>query len=189
MIDSTLLSRIQFGFTMTAHIIYPSISIGVVTFLVIFEGLYLATRNKIYLAICKFWTKIFALTFGMGVVSGIVMEFQFGTNWRLPEKGSILGALFTYEVLTILLNLVFLVSCWLASRASILALLCDLYGRIWYFYRRLWSLHHGCKPLTVIDSENAASWLRMVGGMLFLIHQYLDLPICSSCYITQHSSF
>ena len=81
MIDSTLLSRIQFGFTMTAHIIYPSISIGIVTFLVIFEGLYLLTRNKIYLAICKFWTKIFALTFGMGVVSGIVMEFQFGTNW------------------------------------------------------------------------------------------------------------
>ena len=102
MIDSTLLSRIQFGFTMTAHIIYPSISIGVVTFLVIFEGLYLATRKKIYLAICKFWTKIFALTFGMGVVSGIVMEFQFGTNWGgFPEKvGSILGALFTYEVLT-----------------------------------------------------------------------------------------
>ena len=102
MIDSTLLSRIQFGFTMTAHIIYPSISIGIVTFLVIFEGLYLLTRNKIYLAICKFWTKIFALTFGMGVVSGIVMEFQFGTNWGgFPEKvGSILGALFTYEVLT-----------------------------------------------------------------------------------------
>lgn len=100
--DSTLLSRIQFGFTMTAHIIYPSISIGVVTFLVIFEGLYLYTRDKIYLSICKFWTKIFALTFGMGVVSGIVMEFQFGTNWGgFSEKvGSILGALFTYEVLT-----------------------------------------------------------------------------------------
>lgn len=100
--DSTLLSRIQFGFTMTAHIIYPSISIGLATFLVIMEGYYLLTGKKVYLAICKFWTKIFALTFGMGVVSGIVMEFQFGTNWGgFPEKvGSILGALFTYEVLT-----------------------------------------------------------------------------------------
>lgn len=100
--DATLLSRIQFGFTMTAHIIYPSISIGIVTFLVFMEGTYLYTKNKIYLSICKFWTKIFALTFGMGVVSGIVMEFQFGTNWGgFPEKvGPILGVLFTYEVLT-----------------------------------------------------------------------------------------
>ena len=100
--DATLLSRIQFGFTMTAHIIYPSISIGIVTFLVIMEAVYLYTGDKIYLSICKFWTKIFALTFGMGVVSGIVMEFQFGTNWGgFPEKvGPILGVLFTYEVLT-----------------------------------------------------------------------------------------
>lgn len=100
--DSTLLSRIQFGFTMTAHIIYPSVSIGIVTFLVIMEALYLRTGRKVYLSICKFWTKIFALTFGMGVVSGIVMEFQFGTNWGgFPDKvGPILGALFTYEVLT-----------------------------------------------------------------------------------------
>ena len=100
--DATLLSRIQFGFTMTAHIIYPSISIGIVTFLVLMEGMYLYTKDMIYLSICKFWTKIFALTFGMGVVSGIVMEFQFGTNWGgFPEKvGPILGVLFTYEVLT-----------------------------------------------------------------------------------------
>lgn len=100
--DSVLLSRIQFGFTMTAHIIYPSISIGIAAFLVIFEGVYLYTRDKIYLSICKFWTKIFALTFGMGVVSGIVMEFQFGTNWGgFPDKvGPVLGALFVYEVMT-----------------------------------------------------------------------------------------
>ena len=81
MIDAVILSRIQFGFTMTAHILYPSVSIGVVSFLVIMEGLFLWTRNILYLSICKFWSKIFALTFGMGVVSGIVMEFQFGTNW------------------------------------------------------------------------------------------------------------
>ena len=102
MLDATLLSRIQFGFTMTAHIVYPSMSIGIVTFLVLMEARYLATGNKHYLNICKFWTKIFALTFGMGVVSGIVMEFQFGTNWGgFSEKvGPLLGALFTYEVLT-----------------------------------------------------------------------------------------
>ncbi|MEC8064000.1 MAG: cytochrome ubiquinol oxidase subunit I [Pseudomonadota bacterium] len=102
MLDATLLSRIQFGFTMTAHIVYPSISIGIVSFLVLMEARYLATGDKHFLNICKFWTKIFALTFGMGVVSGIVMEFQFGTNWGgFSEKvGPLLGALFTYEVLT-----------------------------------------------------------------------------------------
>ena len=102
MFDATLLSRIQFGFTMTAHIVYPSISIGIVSFLVLMEACYLYTGDKHYLSICKFWTKIFALTFGMGVVSGIVMEFQFGTNWGgFSEKaGPLLGALFTYEVLT-----------------------------------------------------------------------------------------
>ena len=102
MFDATILSRIQFGFTMTAHILYPSVSIGIVSFLVIMEGFYLATKNPMYLSICKFWSKIFALTFGMGVVSGIVMEFQFGTNWGgfSQKVGPILGALFTYEVLT-----------------------------------------------------------------------------------------
>lgn len=102
MLDATLLSRIQFGFTMTAHIVYPSISIGLASFLVLMEACYLSTGNKHYRTICQFWTKIFALTFGMGVVSGIVMEFQFGTNWGgFSEKvGPLLGALFTYEVLT-----------------------------------------------------------------------------------------
>lgn len=102
MLDATLLSRIQFGFTMTAHIVYPSISIGVITFLVYIEGLYLLTKKSIYLTIAKFWTKIFALTFAMGVVSGIVMEFQFGTNWAgfAQKTGPLLGAIFTYEVLT-----------------------------------------------------------------------------------------
>ena len=102
MLDTALLSRIQFAFTMTAHIIYPSISIGLVTFITFLEARYLYTKNAMYLNACKFWTKIFALTFGMGVVSGIVMEFQFGTNWGgfAYQAGPLLGALFTYEVLS-----------------------------------------------------------------------------------------
>ena len=72
------------------------------TFIAIFEGMWMKTKNPHYLAICKFWTKILALTFGMGIVSGIVMEFQLGTNWShfTHAVGSVLGALFTYEVLT-----------------------------------------------------------------------------------------
>ncbi|WP_299005983.1 cytochrome ubiquinol oxidase subunit I [uncultured Shewanella sp.] len=97
-----ILSRIQFAFTVSFHILFPAFSIGLSAFLMIFEGVWLITKNDKYLTIVKFWTKVFALTFGMGVVSGIVMEFQFGTNWSgfAKEVGPVLGALFTYEVLT-----------------------------------------------------------------------------------------
>lgn len=100
--DTELLSRIQFATTISFHILFPAFSIGLVTFLAIMEGLWLKTKNPHYLNICKFWTKIFALTFGMGVVSGIVMEFQLGTNWSGYTKivGPVLGPLFVYEVLT-----------------------------------------------------------------------------------------
>jgi len=102
LLDTAILSRIQFAFTVSFHILFPSMSIGLVTFLAVMEGVYLKTKDVKYLRICKFWTKIFALTFGMGVVSGIVMEFQFGTNWAGFSHivGPVLGALFTYEVLT-----------------------------------------------------------------------------------------
>ncbi len=101
-IDTEFLSRIQFAFTITFHILFPTFSIGLATFLGIMEGAWLKTKNPLYLRICKFWIKIFALTFGMGVVSGIVMEFQLGTNWAgfTHAVGPVLGALFTYEVMT-----------------------------------------------------------------------------------------
>ena len=102
MLSTVVLSRLQFAFTISAHILFPAFSIGLSTFLAIMEGVWLKTKNPVYLAICKFWTKVFALTFGMGVVSGIVMEFQLGTNWSgfTATVGDVLGALFTYEVLT-----------------------------------------------------------------------------------------
>jgi len=97
-----ILSRIQFGFTISFHILFPAFSIGLVTFIAVMEGIWLKTRNSHYLSICKFWTKVLALTFGMGIVSGIVMEFQLGTNWSgfTHTVGNVLGVLFTYEVLT-----------------------------------------------------------------------------------------
>lgn len=102
MLLSTDISRIQFAFTISFHILFPSFSIGLATFLLIMETRWIATKNIIYLNICKYWTKIFALTFGMGIVSGLVMEFQLGTNWSGYTKavGPVLGSLFTYEVLT-----------------------------------------------------------------------------------------
>lgn len=102
MVDTLLLSRFQFAFTISFHILFPAFSIGLAVFLATMEGIWLKTKNPEYLSICKFWVQIFALTFGMGVVSGIVMEFQLGTNWAGFTKlvGGVLGPLFTYEVMT-----------------------------------------------------------------------------------------
>ena len=101
-IDPVLLSRIQFTFLITFHIIFPSFTIGLAAWLAVIEGLSQATGRPIYRRLFDFWLKIFALSFGMGVVSGIVMAFQFGTNWSiLAEKtGSIQGPLLGYEAFT-----------------------------------------------------------------------------------------
>lgn len=96
------LARIQFAFTVSFHIIFPAITIGLASFLAVLEGLWLKTRNKDYLTLFHFWSKIFAVNFAMGVVSGLVMAYQFGTNWSFFSDfaGSITGSLLTYEVLT-----------------------------------------------------------------------------------------
>lgn len=97
-----ILSRIQFGFSIGFHILFPTLNLGLAVFLVIMEFFWLKTKNPIYFEICKLWTKIFALTFGMGVVSGIVLAYQIGTNFGpfITEFGNVLGALFAYETLT-----------------------------------------------------------------------------------------
>ncbi|AUG53399.1 cytochrome ubiquinol oxidase subunit I [Thalassospira marina] len=102
MLDPEILARVQFAFTMAFHIIFPSLTIGLASFLLVLEALWLRTGNDTYLSLYKFWTKIFALAFGMGVVSGIVMSYQFGTNWGPFAKlsGPIIGPLMAYEVLT-----------------------------------------------------------------------------------------
>lgn len=96
------LARIQFAFTVSFHIIFPAITIGLASFLAVLEGLWLKTRNPDYIKLFHFWSKIFAVNFGMGVVSGLVMAYQFGTNWSFFSDfaGSVTGPLLTYEVLT-----------------------------------------------------------------------------------------
>lgn len=96
------LARIQFGFTVSFHIIFPAITIGLAAFLAVLEGLWLWKKDNAYLDLYHFWSKIFAVNFAMGVVSGLVMAYQFGTNWSFYSQfaGSITGPLLTYEVLT-----------------------------------------------------------------------------------------
>ena len=81
-----LLSRLQFAFTISYHIIFPSFTIGLAAWLTILEGLHMATDRPVYIRVFSFWLKIFGVAFGLGVVSGVVMAFEFGTNWsRLSE--------------------------------------------------------------------------------------------------------
>ncbi|WHU41637.1 cytochrome ubiquinol oxidase subunit I, partial [Pseudomonas fulva] len=96
------LARIQFAFTVSFHILFPAITIGLASYLAVLEGLWLKTDRQVYRDLYHFWSKIFAVNFGMGVVSGLVMAYQFGTNWsRFSEfAGSVTGPLLTYEVLT-----------------------------------------------------------------------------------------
>ncbi|MCE7657710.1 cytochrome ubiquinol oxidase subunit I [Vibrio fluvialis] len=96
------LARIQFAFTVSFHIIFPAITIGLASFLAVLEWRWMKTDNPVYKNLYHFWCKIFAVNFGMGVVSGLVMSYEFGTNWaRFSDfAGSVTGPLLTYEVLT-----------------------------------------------------------------------------------------
>jgi cytochrome d ubiquinol oxidase subunit I len=89
-IDAVLLARAQFAFTMAFHIIFPAFTIGLASYLAVLEGLWLWTGRDVFLNLFKYWLKIFAIAFGMGVVSGIVMSYQFGTNcsaWAASARG------------------------------------------------------------------------------------------------------
>ncbi|WP_416409684.1 cytochrome ubiquinol oxidase subunit I [Agrobacterium rosae] len=96
------LARIQFAFTVSFHFIFPAFSIGTASYLAMLNGLWLWKRDPAYLKLFEYWKPIFATTFGMGVVSGIVMSYQFGTNWALfaQKVGPVIGPLMGYEVMT-----------------------------------------------------------------------------------------
>lgn len=100
-LDALMLARIQFAFTISAHIIFPAFTIGLASYLAVLNGLWLVTGREVYLSLFDYWKKIFAVAFGMGVVSGVVMTYQFGTNWSVfsDRTGPVLGPLMAYEVL------------------------------------------------------------------------------------------
>lgn len=101
-LDPILLARIQFAFTVSFHILFPAFTIGLASWLAVVEWRWLKTGNALYREIYRQWVKIFAVTFGMGVVSGVVLSYQFGTNWSIfsDRVGNVLGPLLGFEVLT-----------------------------------------------------------------------------------------
>ncbi len=100
--DALFLARAQFAFTISFHIVFPAFSIGLASYLAVLEALWLKTGREVYLNLFRYWLKIFAIAFAMGVVSGIVMSYQFGTNWSVfsDKAGPVIGPLMAYEVLS-----------------------------------------------------------------------------------------
>jgi cytochrome d ubiquinol oxidase subunit I len=100
--NALVLARAQFAFTVSFHFLFPAFSIGLASFLAVLEGLWLRTGRGVYANLYRYWLKIFAVVFGMGVVSGLVMSYQFGTNWSVfsDKAGAVIGPLMAYEVLT-----------------------------------------------------------------------------------------
>ena len=101
-LDALTLARIQFAFTVSFHIIFPAFTIGLASYMAVLNGLHLWTGKEVYLTLFNYWKKIFAVAFGMGVVSGIVMSYQFGSNWSVfsDKTGPVLGPLMGYEVMS-----------------------------------------------------------------------------------------
>ena len=101
-LDALLLARVQFAFTVAFHIVFPAFTIGLASYLFVLNALWLITKRQVYEQLFEFWKTIFAVAFAMGVVSGIVMSYQFGTNWSVfsDKAGPVIGPLMGYEVLT-----------------------------------------------------------------------------------------
>ena len=100
--DALVLSRLQFAFTVAFHILFPSLTIGLAAFLLVLEVRWIATGNHIYEQLYRFWLKLFALAFGLGVVTGLVLSYEIGTNWGRfsAMTGNVIGPLMGYEVLS-----------------------------------------------------------------------------------------
>ncbi len=161
------LARIQFAFTVSFHIIFPAISIGLASFLAVLEWRWLKTKNPVYQDLFKFWAKIFAVAFGMGVVSGVVMSYQFGTNWSEFSRiaGSITGPLLTYEVLSAFF-----------LEAGFLGIMLFGWGRVGpraHFFATLMVAIGTCISMFWILSSN--SWMQTPQG--FSIENGIIVPV------------
>ncbi len=146
-----MLARMQFAFTISFHIIFPAFSIGVASYLAVLNGLWLSTRDETYLTLFNYWKKIFAVAFGMGVVSGIVMSYQFGTNWAVfsDKTGPILGPLMAYEVLSAFF-----------LEAGFLGIM--LFGRVRVGDR----LHMFATAMVAIGTLMSATWILSVNSWM-----------------------
>ena len=149
-LDPVLLSRLQFAWVIAWHILMPALTVGLASYIAVLEGIHLFTGREIYLRISMFWIKIFSVSFGMGVVSGVIMPFQFGTNWsRFSDAaGDIIGPLLAYEgLMAFFLEAAFLgvllfgrklVPAWAHFAAALMVAIGTLFSSFWILAANSW---------------------------------------------------
>jgi cytochrome bd ubiquinol oxidase subunit I len=203
-LDALLLSRLQFAFTIAFHIIFPSFTIGLASFLAVLEGLWLATGRLVFRALYLFWLKVFAISFGMGVVSGVVMSYQLGTNWSAfsAAVSPVIGPLFAFEVLTaFFLEASFLgvmlfgwrkVGPGLHFAATVLVAVGTLISAFWIISANSWMQHPTGHVQLADGSLRAVDWMKVVFSPTFLerfAHMVLAAYLTTSLVVAGASAW
>jgi len=191
-VDAVFLARIQFAFTVCFHIIFPAFTIGLAAYIATLEILWLRTGREHFARLARFWTKIFAVAFAMGVVSGIMMSYQFGTNWsRFSEAiGNVVGPLIGYEVLTaFFLEATFLgillfgwhrVPRWLHVTAAVLVAVGTSLSAFWILAANSW-MHTPAGHAVRDGIAYPVDWMAVIFNPSF---PYRLLHMLTACYLT-----
>src|ERR1043165_9881610 len=170
--DAVDLARAQFAFTMSFHIVFPSFSIGLASYLAVLEARWLWSGREVFLNLFQYWLKIFAVAFGMGVVSGIVMSYQFGTNWSAfsDKTGPVIGPLMAYEVLTaffleagflgVMLFGLYRVGPRLHFLATLMVAIGTLISAFWILSANSWMQTPAGHAVNAAGQYIAAAWLK-----------------------------
>ena len=202
--DAVVLARAQFAFTMSFHIIFPAFSIGLASYLAVLEALWLWTGREVYINLFNYWLKIFAVAFGMGVVSGIVMSYQFGTNWSAfsDKTGPVIGPLMAYEVLTaFFLESGFLgvmlfglkrVGPRLHFLATLMVAIGTLISAFWILSANSWMQTPAGYAVNADGQFVAASWLKVIFNPSFpyrLVHMVLAAYLTTALVVGAVGAF
>lgn len=178
-LDALILSRLQFAFTIAFHIIFPSFTIGLASFLAVLEGLWLVTKKDAFKTLYLFWVKIFGISFGMGVVSGVVLSYQLGTNWSVFSAAAspVIGPLLAFEVLTaFFLEASFLgvmlfgwkkVGPGLHFTATVLVAVGTLISAFWIISANSWMQHPTGHTVLADGTLRAIDWLQVIFSPTF----------------------
>jgi cytochrome bd ubiquinol oxidase subunit I len=202
--DAVVLGRAQFAFTMSFHIVFPAFSIGLASYLAVLEALWLWNGREVFLNLFQYWLKIFAVAFGMGVVSGIVMSYQFGTNWSAfsDKTGPVIGPLMAYEVLTaFFLEAGFLgvmlfglerVGHRLHFVATLMVAIGTLISAFWILSANSWMQTPAGYAVNAEGQFVAASWLEVVFNPSFpyrLVHMVLAAYLTTALVVGSVGAF
>src|ERR1700751_1595792 len=202
--DAVDLARAQFAFTMAFHIVFPGLSIGLAICLAVLEALWLWTGREVFINLFNYWLKIFAIAFGMGVVSGIVMSYQFGTNWAVfaDKTGPIIGPLMAYEVLTaFFLEAGFLgvmlfglkrVGPKLHFLATLMVAIGTLVSAFWILSSNSWMQTPAGYAVNADGQYVAASWLKVIFNPSFpyrLVHMVLAAYLTTALVVGAVGAF